>query len=158
MSRSAPFDVVPTDFDPDTSIGYLSKRIHQASLGELERLFDGEPVNYLQWTALISVLHGRAANCRELARDLAYDSGATTRLLDALEQKGLIERHRSAQDRRVINLALTQIGSALAERCLAHVLGMWRGWLADWEQADIVQLIAYLRRLRATIEGAAVRT
>lgn len=52
----------------------------------------------------------------ELCRYLSLDSGSMTRMLDRLEQKGFLVRQRSAEDRRQVQLVLTEAGQALADR------------------------------------------
>ena len=52
----------------------------------------------------------------ELCRNLSLDSGSMTRMLDRLEQKGLLLRKRCADDRRLVRLALTEDGQALADK------------------------------------------
>lgn len=52
----------------------------------------------------------------ELCRHLSLDSGSMTRMLDRLEQKGLLDRKRSALDRRQVQLVLTDDGRRLADR------------------------------------------
>ena len=46
----------------------------------------------------------------QLCKDLPYDAGAMTRMLDRLEAKGLISRRRCPDDRRVVKLELTEAG------------------------------------------------
>jgi DNA-binding MarR family transcriptional regulator len=51
----------------------------------------------------------------ELCRHLSLDSGSMTRMLDRLEQKGLLSRKRSELDRRQVQLVLTADGQRLAD-------------------------------------------
>ena len=143
----------PATFNPDISVGYLSKRILQTPLIGLEPAFAGENISYLQWAALVSVLYGRAATCKDLARELAHDRGATTRLIDTLEERHWAVRRRDPDDRRIVNLELTEAGRAVGERCMIRVVDLWNGWLADWDPADVAKLIGYLQRLRQTLEA-----
>lgn len=53
---------------------------------------------------------------RRLSGLLGTDSAGTTRLLDRLETKGLVERGRDANDRRAISVVLTDAGRALVPR------------------------------------------
>lgn len=141
-------------YNPDISVGYLTKRIHQMAGSGLERVFADEDITYLQWSALVSIHYGRGATCKALAHEIAHDRGATTRLLDTLEKRLLVVRDRDPDDRRVVNLTLTAEGEAVARRCLHRVVDLWNGWLAGWEPADVAQLVSLLQRLRATLESA----
>jgi DNA-binding MarR family transcriptional regulator len=62
------------------------------------------------------VTDGAATTPFELARLLGIDTGLMTRMLDRLETRGLLERSRSVEDRRVVNLTLTKAGRAVAAR------------------------------------------
>jgi DNA-binding MarR family transcriptional regulator len=65
---------------------------------------------------LLSMRRGVAATPFELSRLLGIDTGLMTRMLDKLEDKGLLERSRSLEDRRVVNLKLTGDGEQVAAR------------------------------------------
>ena len=118
---------------PETSIGFLSKRVFQAATAALEPIFVAEDTTYVQWSAMTALWSGRADTCVTLARELCHDTGATTRLIDALEAQGWVERSRSAEDRRIVLLSLTEAGQQLAERCRQGVTRQWNAWLSDWD-------------------------
>jgi DNA-binding MarR family transcriptional regulator len=142
-----------SDFIPDVSIGWLCKRVSQLSTAGLEPVFAREGLTNVQWHALISIYFGRAATSAALARDLAYDKGATTRLIDQMEARGWVTRHREHDDRRLIALKLTAEGEAVAHRVRQLIIATWNGWLADWDDADAAQAVAVLQRLRSTLEN-----
>ena len=54
----------------------------------------------------------------ELAEALGVDAPYATLIVDVLQQRGLVERHRDAADRRRKLVALTQDGREAAERVL----------------------------------------
>jgi DNA-binding MarR family transcriptional regulator len=141
-------------FEPDRSVGYLARRMHQATQLALEPLFAEEGLTGIQWSALVSIWFGRGTTCAELARDLAHDKGAMTRLVDTLEERGWVTRVRDADDRRVINLALTKDGEARTLQCKLRVIGYWNALLADWDPAEAETLIALMQKLRATQDSA----
>jgi DNA-binding MarR family transcriptional regulator len=71
------------------------------------------------------VLHliepGRPLPMRRLAETLACDASNVTGLVDRLEDRGLVERRPSAQDRRVKVLQLTPAGSRLRSSLLRRM-------------------------------------
>lgn len=67
-----------------------------------------------QFKVLIIVTHFGTDTPSELCRHLSLDSGSMTRMLDRLEQKGLLRRTRSDVDRRQVRLALTEDGQRLS--------------------------------------------
>ncbi len=144
------------EFGPDCSLGYLARRIHQTGQAALEPLFAQEGLTATQWSALVSIWFDRSDTCADLARDLAHDKGATTRLVDALEQQGWVTRTRATTDRRVVNLMLTPEGEAVALRCRDRVIAYWNGLLKDWDRAEVETLIALMQKLRGTLDRAAL--
>lgn len=140
-----------TDFQPDSSVGYLARRVHQLTQAGLEPVFAAEGLTNIQWQALISIYFNRGETCAALARDLSYDKGATTRLLDVLEAKGWATRERGRDDRRLVGLTLTQAGEEVTQHVRVRVIEAWNGWLRDWPDADVEGALATLQRLRDTL-------
>ena len=147
----------PANFEPDQSIGYLIRLINQSVTTRLEGAVAPQGISYSQWQVLVSIFFNRGLTCAALARDLAHDKGAMTRLVDGLEQRGLVRRERNAEDRRVVDLVLTEAGRDVAHRGKAQAISCWNGWLDGWEPAEVDTLIAQLGRLRRTIEAAPER-
>ena len=76
---------------------------------------ESEGVTAAQFKVLIIVTQYQVDTPAELCRYLGLDSGSMTRMLDRLEQKGLLDRKRSEQDRRQVRLVLTPDGQRLAD-------------------------------------------
>lgn len=141
-------------FSPDTSIGYLVRAIHQLGYAQVDAACANEGLTGIQWSALIAIHFGQTT-CAALARDLAHDKGAMTRMIDVLEAKGLVQRDRDDADRRLVNLSLTNEGQAVALRCRDRVIALWNAVLADWSAEETAALIAQLQKLRRTLEAFA---
>ncbi|MGE7205076.1 MarR family winged helix-turn-helix transcriptional regulator [Sphingomonas sp. NPDC019816] len=145
----------PDSYDPERSVGYLTKRVFQLARIGMEPVFENEEVTHVQWTALMALLYDLAGTAAELARHLCHDTGATTRIVDTLEERGLIARSRSTEDRRVVLLSLTDEGRTVAHRCKEKVVAQWDVWLSDWAPKDVDQFLDYLLRLRNQLETVA---
>ncbi|HET8616483.1 MAG TPA: MarR family transcriptional regulator [Actinomycetales bacterium] len=81
----------------------------------MDQRFEPLGITSQQAGLLIHVVTG-VTSPRRLSQLLGTDSAGTTRLLDRLEGKGLIERGRDAKDRRAISVALTKAGRALVPK------------------------------------------
>ncbi len=59
----------------------------------------------------------RCGNCSmgELSQRLRITQGVATRMVDRLLEKGMVERERGEDDRRVVRVKTTQKGSAIAQ-------------------------------------------
>lgn len=145
------YDHVP--FTPESSVGYITRRFYQTQVAALEPIFAAEGLTLTHWSSLVYVYVHGATTGAEIARDLFYDKGAMTRLLEQLDQRGLIVRQRDEGDRRCVNVSLTDEGRALAERCRDKVTEKWNGWLEGWADDDVHQLLAWLNKLRVRIEA-----
>src|ERR1700748_1490286 len=119
-------------FTPDGSIGYLVRRAHQLGQAALDGVYAEYGLTGTQWSTLMMLLAGTCGTCAELARDLAHDKGAMTRLIDQLDQRGLIVRERIADDRRQVRVSLTPAGLDIAHRSRGAVIARWNAWLGDW--------------------------
>jgi DNA-binding MarR family transcriptional regulator len=153
MVAMATFMVVysPQYFEPDCSLGYLARRVNQIGSVALEPIFASEGLTGPQWSALAQIWFRRGATSAELARDMAHDKGAMTRLVDTLEANGWITRERCSDDRRAVKLALTPEGEALALRVRLRVIDCWNAWLADWDEGEVETMIAMMQKLRDTL-------
>ncbi|MET0335723.1 MAG: MarR family transcriptional regulator, partial [Rhizobacter sp.] len=81
------------------------------------------------------------------------DPGATTRMLDRLEAKGLCKRVRSTEDRRVVNLELTPDGDAAADMVPPALAEVMNSHLAGFSKTEWQALLGYLRRMLANAEA-----
>jgi len=138
------------------SVGYLMR--HGASLmrEELEAAFANHGFTFVQWVTMMRVRDNPALTAGDLCRDLHHDSGAFTRVLDQLENRGLIRRERSETDRRVVLLHLTPDGRRVVETLLPIVVDRLNHALAEFSAAEVATLAKLLRRLIARLEGREV--
>jgi DNA-binding MarR family transcriptional regulator len=68
---------------------------------------------------VLSTLHGGRANiAAQICKELSYSPGAMTRMLNRLEQKGMIQKAPSVGNRRTVQLELTEAGQRLFPRLL----------------------------------------
>lgn len=146
-----PFYKVET-FSGPRSIGYLIRRLSNLLVPRVEALFVGEDLSFSQWVVLVSLRDGLTATCAEIARHLNHDTGATTRMVDQLERRGLVRRNRSTSDRRVIHLEVTPQGHAVARAFSARIVDFWNVVLDDFAHEDAQRIIDLLTRLALRIE------
>jgi DNA-binding MarR family transcriptional regulator len=70
-----------------------------------------------------------------------------TRMLDRLEAKGLVRRTRSPDDRRLVNLELTQAGKAAYPRLRQISMQVLNRSLRDFTQEEAKTLQNLLQRV-----------
>ncbi len=98
---------------------------------------------------------GDTLRMSELADRLLLSRSATTRFVDRLEREGLIERRASTEDRRGMEVWLTDRGvQALREAAPIHLDGVYRHFAAAFGDGEVRLLAELLERLPADPGGA----
>jgi DNA-binding MarR family transcriptional regulator len=92
-------------------------------------------------------------------RDLAYAAdlspASVTEMLEGLAAAGLVERHRSERDRRVVFTSLTEGGRGLVEERRARFEPRLRAALEPFSEDELVVAATVLERLRGLFEEIA---
>lgn len=135
------------DYRPEESIGYLMRQILSTVAQEVERQLAHTELTNAQWIPLFKLSIGQASTAAELARECRLDAGAMTRTLDRLEAKGLCQRERSAADRRVVTITLTDSGQEAAQEIPKVLSRVQNAHLAGFTQEEFETLKGYLRRI-----------
>src|SRR5262245_35357353 len=138
-----------TSYCNGSSLGLLFRQVRDAMWARMERELAaiGHDLNFSQYITLKSLAHG-PAGATELARAAYLHPGAMTRLLDKLEERGLISRTAVPGDRRALQVQLTDAGHAMwadispsaqrvHDRAMAHLTGD--------EQAELTRLLLQVR-------------
>jgi len=142
----------------EESIGFMMKRILASVSQTMEaRLCEPGSPTFPQWIPLAKLHQGQAQTVAELARECQLDTGAMTRLLDRLEAKGLVRRVRSQADRRVVNIELTEEGTAAAREVPFFLAAVQNEFLAGFSKEEWEQLKGYLRRILTNAQTISAR-
>src|ERR1051325_5972774 len=99
---------------------------------------------YNAWRLLRSEHPGKIATL-DLAGRLISRAPDITRLLDKLEQRGLIERDRPAENRRVVMIGITEAGLALLRDLHEAILQCHVRQLGHLSQKQLKELTALLQ-------------
>jgi DNA-binding MarR family transcriptional regulator len=97
--------------DPGLYIGYLVTGVRTRMMQEMDACLNPYGLTAAQFIILRRIAEGVATTAAELCRVLEYDTGSMTRMLDRLEEKAVIVRERSSDDRRVVKIMLTAQGT-----------------------------------------------
>lgn len=139
-------------YKPDDSVGYLMRRIISLVGQGIEREMEPTGLTNAQWHPLLKLYMGSASTVAELARGCELDAGSMTRLLDRLEAKNLCRRIRSSEDRRVVNLELTEAGRHAAKGIPDILCRVQNEHLAGFTVEEWQVLKGFLRRILDTAQ------
>lgn len=117
------------------------------ALAQALKPFDITPTQY----NVLRILRGAGPDglCRnEVGERLVRRVPDVTRLLDRMEQLGLIVRHRGGEDRRFVSTRITTAGTELLDRLDAEICAIHRRQLGHLDEASLQTLIDLLTKVR----------
>jgi len=83
----------------------------------------------------------------ELAHAMAVHQSTASNLVEGLHRRGLLQRKRSIEDQRVVNLSLTEAGRQTVGRAPKPLEGVLPDALYTLDPNDLAELKKYLGRL-----------
>lgn len=137
----------PESWKREDSVGYLMGRIMTILKEAVDHELAPTDLTHAQWVPLLKIYMGEASTVAELARETQVDVGAMTRTLDRLESKGLVKRVRSSEDRRVVNVELTDEGRATARKIPAVLCRVQNAHLRGFSHDEWQLLKSMLQRI-----------
>ncbi|NQU49345.1 MAG: MarR family transcriptional regulator [Planctomycetes bacterium] len=92
-------------------------QVHEAVSDEFRLLFQQFGLTATQFNVLRILVQGdpEGESCGHIGSHLIHRVPDVTRLVDRMQEHGLLERCRSHNDRRVVNICITQHGRELCE-------------------------------------------
>jgi DNA-binding MarR family transcriptional regulator len=135
------------------SVGYLVKRAHSLMLDIMEPLIEQRGFSFIQYVVLTCLHDGIAVNPKDICIQYRHDSGALTRVIDQLAERGLLERVRRDRDRRKVELQLTPAGRETIESLIPLVVDKLNEVLTDFSKAEVRELLRLLVKLNSTLQA-----
>jgi MarR family transcriptional regulator, multiple antibiotic resistance protein MarR len=125
----------------------LVNRVRVELIDALDRELAKFDISAAQLIVLASVASEEADSPARLCKSISYDPGAMTRMIDRLEQKGLVRRVPNPDDRRAMNLELTSAGKALYPQLLEAKETVQAQFLRGFGKAEVQALESFLNRM-----------
>ena len=145
-TSDAPSNQDTEAFEAGQEALYLSLTLADRLRARYASIAESLDLTTAQAKALTVLQSDRPLPMRVLAKLIHQDPSNLTGVVDRLEERGLIERRGSTDDRRVKGLLITPAGSALAEAFKSR-LGADLGPLAGIAPERIVELRDILRQV-----------
>lgn len=150
--------MTPSEAAPEvlsSRLGYLLKHAHQRLVAEGSRALAPYGIDGRELAVLALVGAHEGLSQLEAAGRLGIDRTTMVALLDALEEKSLVARHRDPHDRRRNTVALTPTGADRLHAAEAVRAEVERRFLAPLPEQDAARFLAALRTLEAAAPPAA---
>ncbi len=139
--------VAPQAPEDGLTVGYLMGRARASLLSGLDTQLERFGLSGMQFAVLKHLAEGSARTAAELCRFMQYDTGAMTRIVDRLEERGLVRRERSREDRRAVVLRLAPSGRTQLPRLASVAKRVLDAHLASFSAAEVEALKGYLARM-----------
>lgn len=107
----------------------------------------GDDLTYDQHYTLRYIKQKNNCTSSELAEVFAVNKSAITAIITRLVDKGLIERTRDVNDRRVVYLTLTENGNALFNQCELRIHDLVEGFITKFKDDEINNFIETYEKL-----------
>ena len=124
------------------------QRQNQLNLG---RVLRPRGLSVPMWRALAALRQKDGQTIGEIAQLAVLDRSSLGRVLDEMEQAGLVERAPLPDDRRALAVRLTAKGGAVFEETRTVMQAHYRSVLKGVEPAEFETLMRVLRRVKANV-------
>ena len=121
----------------------LANRIGKAFASELEN----QDMTVAEWRVMLTLAQHQNASGQEITGRWAMDKMAVNRAISSLDQRGLIRKMRSNEDRRTINLQLTAAGRKMYDALLPMANDRYHELLSGLDKNEEKQLRQTLLKL-----------
>jgi DNA-binding MarR family transcriptional regulator len=121
----------------------LANRIGKAFASELEN----QDMTVAEWRVMLTLAQHQNASGQEITGRWAMDKMAVNRAISSLDQRGLIRKMRSSEDRRTINLQLTAAGRKMYDALLPMANDRYHELLSGLDKSEEKQLRQTLLKL-----------
>lgn len=134
------------DLDPVQDLGRLVSYLRSNLVTHLDNALADKELTSAQYIVVVLLARGKVNTLAELCEHMMYDRGAMSRLLSRLEDKGLVAKKQSVEDRRSTLLCLTEKGQQLYPEILPTVNDIYRKALTGFSDDEQNQLASLLFR------------
>lgn len=134
------------DLDPVQDLGRLVSYLRSNLVTHLDNALEDKELTSAQYIVVVLLARGKVNTLAELCEHMMYDRGAMSRLLSRLEDKGLVAKKQSVEDRRSTLLCLTEKGQQLYPEILPTVNDIYRKALTGFSEDEQEQLASLLFR------------
>lgn len=138
-------------YDPRDTIGYRLGLLARHWRQEVDLAMRALGMTEATWRPLLHLAQlGEAARQKDLAESMGIDGSSLVRLLDHLEERGLIRRGNGS-DRRTKSVCLTEAGGEAMAQARTVVRALERELLGGFSDAEAASLAHALEMIESAI-------
>ncbi|MEH7123785.1 MarR family transcriptional regulator [Bacillus sp. JJ1503] len=131
----------------------LSFSVHRKAESLVKEQIGSDLTNDQHYT-LRYIRNNESCTSSELAEQFYVQKSAITAIITRLWEKGLIQRTRDENDRRVVYLTLTDKGNELFNQTEERVHKLVESFITQFDQAEIIQFIKTYEKLNQILKDS----
>lgn len=136
------------------SLPMLLLRAHQAVMAEFRPVLRAHGITEQQWRVLRALSTAPNLRAAALSR-LTFVSGPSlTRIVKALDERGLARRRAESEDQRAASISITEAGRRLIDRVAPESEARYRSIAERIGAEDTARIYELLTRLPERLRGA----
>lgn len=143
------------EFHSEFSLGYLLRDTYRAFTKILQARISAHGVTIGQWYFLRALWDEDGLTQRELSQRVGMMEPTTVTALNGMERKGYVKRVRNTEDKRKVNIYLTDKGRALRNVLLPHAIDVNIRAVAGVPAEDVEAVRRTLNAMKRNLEGLA---
>lgn len=143
------------EFHSEFSLGYLLRDTYRAFTKILQARISAHGVTIGQWYFLRALWDEDGLTQRELSQRVGMMEPTTVTALNGMERKGYVKRVRNTEDKRKVNIYLTDKGRALRNVLLPHAVDVNIRAVAGVPAEDVEAVRRTLNAMKRNLEGLA---
>ena len=137
----------PKPRSTQTALPMALLRAREAVMARFRPLLDSHDINEQQWRVIRVLAEHDSLDATELAARANILAPSLTRMIRAMDARGLIKRGKDKGDGRRVILSITAAGRRLIDQVTPHTMAIYDRIDADFGPDLVAQLIVLLDRL-----------
>lgn len=141
---------------PEDAIDYHIKIAWQAVVNKYNQIASGYGITHAMGYVLVSINQESGISVSQIASILGVKTTSLSRLLNSLEEMGFIVRKVDANDKRQVNVFLTDIGKEkqkIAKQVVREFNEYLDGHISASEKQVLIQTIQKINTLASSYEA-----
>lgn len=138
-------------FDLRNYLPYLLNRVGFAVTDAFSESLAEASLTVPSWRVLAVLMHEGTIRIGELAELTSIELSTLSRLINALQRRGLVARKTAKEDARVVNVALTARGRGVVQRLLPAAVDLEDRLVSGIPAGEIAELKRLLDKLYVNI-------
>lgn len=136
----------------ENDVLWASFKLRYLIKGKLQKSLKNYDISLDQWIILSRIYQNEGSNQKKLAEVSHKDRAVITRILNILENKGLIERKKSYHDKREFLIYLTDKGNDLYKETSAIISQNSQKINSVFSDSELKQFKSLLDKLGSNLE------